>query len=85
MNALFTAPLGPNCDAASTGENTKDDKDVTNYMVDQNGGIIEFIIDENTALNYYGIGDNGYVLNGSYNNADEFNGKIIKIEEIKGD
>ena len=23
MNALFTAPLGPNCDAASTGENTK--------------------------------------------------------------
>ena len=64
---------------------TKDDKDVTNYMVDQNGGIIEFIIDEKTASDYYGIGDNGYVLNGSYNNTDEFNGNIIKIEEIKGD
>lgn len=64
---------------------TKDDKDVTNYMIDQNGGIIEFIIDENTAYNYYGVGDNGYVLNGSYNNTDEFNGNIIKIEEIKGD
>ena len=43
---------------------------------------IEFIIDENTALNYYGVGDNGYVLNGSYNNADEFNGNIIKIIQI---
>ena len=56
------------------------------HMVNQcahigDGSMIEMIIDTETAGNYYGWGSNGYVLNGNYNNTEEFNGNIIKIEK----
>ena len=54
----------------------------TNGMIDHTGGMIEFIIDTEKASSYYGVGKNGYVLNGSFNNHDDFNGKIVKIEQI---
>lgn len=61
---------------------TKQDRHTTNRMIDHTGGMIEFIIDTDTASSYYGVGKNGYVLNGNFNNCDDFNGKIVKIEQI---
>lgn len=61
---------------------TKQDRHTTNGMIDHTGGMIEFIIDTDKASSYYGVGQNGYVLNGSFNNCDDFNGKIVKIEQI---
>lgn len=43
------------------------------------GSMIEFVVDTDTAMNHYG-GDNGYVLNGNFNNVEEFRGNIVKIE-----
>jgi hypothetical protein len=42
--------------------------------------VIEFVIDLQT--NVYGVGGNGLVLNGNFNNHPDFKGKIIKIEKV---
>lgn len=44
--------------------------------------VIEFVIDTKKAGEYYGVGSNGYIANGNFNNIPEFKGKIIKIEEV---
>ena len=61
----------------------KQDKHTTNRIIDSSGAMIEFIIDENMAEQYYGIGENGYILNGNFNNREEFQGRIISMEQIK--
>lgn len=61
---------------------TKQDQHTIDRMIDHTGGMIEFIIDTEVASSYYGIGTNGYIMNGSFNNHDDFNGKIVKIEQI---
>lgn len=43
--------------------------------------VIEFVVDTKKAGEYYGVGSNGYIANGNFNNIPEFKGKIIKIEE----
>lgn len=60
----------------------KQDKHTTNQMIDGSGAMIEFIVDTEKASDYYWVGENGYILNGSFNNHDDFNGNIIKIEQI---
>ena len=42
--------------------------------------VLEFVIDVDKASKYYGVGSNGYILNGSYGNV--FKGKIKKIERV---
>lgn len=44
--------------------------------------VIEFVIDRNYAMNYFGQISNEYVLNGNYNNHSLFNGAIVKIEQV---
>ena len=44
--------------------------------------VIEFVIDKNYALNYFGRLSNNYVLNGNYNNYDLFHGSIVKVEKV---
>lgn len=61
----------------------KQDIHTINRMIDGAGAIIEFIINGSVASEYYGIGENGYILGGSFNNSEEFHGKIIGIEQIK--
>lgn len=61
----------------------KQDQHTTNQMIDSSGAILEFIIDTETASNYYGVGSNGYILNGSFNNHENFNGNVVKIEMIE--
>lgn len=62
----------------------KADKDTNNtgcYHL-EDGSVIEFVIDKNYALNYFGRLSNDYVLNGNYNNYELFKGKIIKVEKV---
>lgn len=47
----------------------------------QDGSVIEFVIDSDVAHNFFG-GNNGYVLNGNFNNYEAFNGEIIKVEAV---
>lgn len=46
------------------------------------GSVIEFVIDRNYALEYFGRLSNNYVLNGNYNNYELFRGKIVKVEKV---
>lgn len=46
------------------------------------GSMIEFIIDEVKAIDYFGFPKNGYVLNGNFNNAPEFNGSVISMKRV---
>lgn len=45
--------------------------------------VIEFVVDTQKAGKYYGIGGNGLVVDGNFNNINEFKGKIESIEVIK--
>lgn len=47
----------------------------------QDGSVMEFIIDTQTAGNYWGF-RNGYVLGGNFNNAEEFQGQIVDIRLV---
>lgn len=44
--------------------------------------IIEFVIDEDYASNYFWCNGNGYVLNGNYNNYSLFEGEIVRVEKV---
>lgn len=44
--------------------------------------VIEFVIDKNYAINYFGQISNEYVLDGNYNNHSLFKGAITKIEQV---
>ena len=51
--------------------------------VDINGTVIEFVIDAEAALDYFGTISNGLVLDGNYNNSPYFAGRIVKMERVK--
>lgn len=44
------------------------------------GSVIEFVIDRDKALDYFGRLSNNYVLNGNFNNYKIFSGRIEKVE-----
>lgn len=46
------------------------------------GSVIEFVIDRDKALEYFGSLSNSYVLNGNFNNYKIFSGRIEKVEEV---
>lgn len=48
----------------------------------QDKSVIEFVIDEQTAKNYFGNSSNNLVLSGNFNNHENFKGKIESIEII---
>lgn len=62
----------------------KADKDTDNqncyHAID--GSVIEFVIDEDYASNYFFSNGNGLVLNGNYNNEELFSGCIVKVEKV---
>ena len=47
------------------------------------GSVVEFVIDEEKAEQYWGRSENGYINSGNFNNAEDFNGSIIKIEKVE--
>lgn len=48
----------------------------------EDNSVIELVIDPDIAKNHYGDGGNGYILNGNFNNASEFYGKIVGIKKV---
>jgi len=64
------------------GEEKDDgDTDGTNCYHTLDGSVIEFVIDDEYAYEYFG-GGNGLVLNGNYNNYSLFEGSIVKVEKV---
>ena len=63
-------------------EKADEDTDSTGcyHLIDSS--IIEFVIDDDYAKNYFWSNGNGLVLNGNYNNFDLFSGEIIKVEKV---
>lgn len=45
--------------------------------------VIEFVIDYDYALEYFGKLSNNYILNGNFNNYSIFKGNIVKVEKVK--
>ena len=65
------------------GEEKDDgDTDRTNCYHTIDGSIIEFVIDDEYAADYFGANGNGYVLNGNYNNYSLFSGSVVKVEKV---
>lgn len=62
----------------------KDDGDTnsTNCFQKWDGSVIEFVISDEYAANYFGANGNGYVLDGNYNNYSLFQGSIAKVERV---
>ncbi len=62
----------------------KDDGDTnpTNCFQKWDGSVIEFVISDEYAANYFGANGNGYVLDGNYNNYSLFEGSIAKVEKV---
>lgn len=60
----------------------KSDNDVYNGCYHkQDGSMMEFVIDTETAGEYWGM-INGYVLGGNFNNCEQFNGTIVSMERV---
>ena len=65
------------------GEEKDDgDTDGTNCYHTIDGSVIEFVIHDDYAADYFGANGNGYVLNGNYNNYSLFEGSIVKVERV---
>ena len=78
----FTLDTGIVLPVIKTDE--KDPKDASNGCeVDINGTVLEFVIDSDAALKYFGTITNGLVLDGNYNNSRYFEGHIVRIERVK--
>lgn len=58
------------------------DTDYSNCYHTNDNSVIEFVIDKNYALEYFGRLSNDYVLNGNYNNYHLFKGEIVKVEKV---
>ena len=50
--------------------------------VDLNGSVLEFVIDEERAGDYFGVASNGLVLQGNFNNDSRFEGAIQEIDRV---
>ena len=58
------------------------DTDGTGCYHPADGSMIEFVIDKDYALNYFGRISNDYILNGNYNNYSLFTGDVVKVEKV---
>lgn len=62
----------------------KDDNHTNNGCYQKwDKSVIEFVIDTETAEEYYGVETNGYIVHGNFNNIDEYRGNIERMEVVK--
>ena len=77
----FTLDTGTVLPLIKTDE--KDPKDASDgCAVDINGTVIEFVIDSDRALHYFGTITNGLVMDGNFNNYEYLKGHIVKMERV---
>lgn len=61
----------------------KADKDtVSGCYHASDGSMIEFVIDVQKAMQYYGTISNEYILNGNFNNHSDYEGNIVSMKKI---
>ena len=78
----FTLESGVVLPLVKCEEKADEDTDGKGCYHLSDNSVIEFVIDKNYALNYFGRFSNSYVLNGNYNNYELFRGRINKVEKV---
>ena len=63
-------------------EKADEDTDAFGCYHTIDGSVIEFVIHDEYAADFFGANGNGYVLNGNYNNYSLFEGSIAKVERV---
>lgn len=78
----FTLESGIVLPLVKCEEKAGGDTDINGCYHLSDNSVIEFVIDKDYALNYFGRLSNDYILNGNYNNYDLFKGPIVKVEKV---
>lgn len=78
----FTLDSGIVLPIVKSEEKANVDTDSSGCYHLSDSSVIEFVIDKNYAMNYFGRLSNDYVLNGNYNNNELFHGNIVKVEKV---
>ena len=78
----FTLDSGVVLPLVKCEEKADEDTDWSNCYHTDDNSVIEFVIDRNYALEYFGRLSNDYILNGFYNNYSLFRGNIVKVEKV---
>lgn len=78
----FTLDSGVVLPIVKSEEKANVDTDDSGCYHLSDNSVIEFVIDKNYAMDYFGRLSNNYVLNGNYNNHELFNGNIVKAERV---
>ena len=78
----FTLDSGVVLPIVKSEEKANVDTDDSGCYHLSDNSVIEFVIDKNYAMDYFGRLSNNYVLNGNYNNHELFNGNIVKVERV---
>ena len=78
----FTLESGVVLPLVKCEEKSDGDTDYTNCYHTSDNSVIEFVIDKNAAMEYFGRLSNDYILNGNYNNYSLFKGEIVKVEKV---
>lgn len=78
----FTLESGVVLPIVKCEEKADEDTDSSGCYHTSDNSVIEFVIDKNYALDYFGRLSNNYVLNGNYNNYELFKGSIVKAERV---
>lgn len=78
----FTLDSGIVLPLVKCEEKADEDTDESGCYHLSDSSVMEFVIDKDYALNYFGRLSNDYVLNGNYNNYSLFNGSIVKVEKV---
>ena len=78
----FTLETGVVLPLVKCEEKSDSDTDITGCFHTSDNSVIEFVIDKDCALSYFGRLSNDYVLNGNYNNYSLFSGRIAKVEKV---
>ena len=78
----FTLETGVVLPIVKCEEKSDSDTDDSGCYHLSDNSVIEFVIDKDYALEYFGRLSNSYVLNGNYNNYSLFRGAISKVERV---
>lgn len=78
----FTLESGVVLPIVKCEEKSDSDTDDSGCYHLSDNSVIEFVIDKDYALEYFGRLSNSYILNGNYNNYSLFRGSISKVERV---
>ncbi len=78
----FTLESGIVLPLVKAEEKADVDTDATGCYHTLDGSVVEFVIDDEYAANFFGTNSNGYVLDGNYNNYSLFSGSFVKVEKV---